>query len=152
MIDSLMVGNSIRVLHITIAACGLWLSPLWAGEISLFRYPARHMTYEWIALEQNLKNTPRWDGVDPIPIDPAKAVSIAKRWFKKRNLDPAVIRKIEIRRLITDNSDLSQCWYYLVDATVDPFDSMACLVLMDGSVLEPRVISKDKREDKDRTE
>jgi hypothetical protein len=111
-----------------------------AGEVVLYTHEARHKQLIYAGPELRIQGTPQWDGLKEVPLGPGKVAGIAKAWFKKYTGEDAYIFAIMLRRPVT-KSDItdSKHWFYVVHATtVDPNDSIVCVVLMDGSIVEPK--------------
>ena len=82
-----------------------------------------------------------------IPIDATEAWRIAKDWLKKHGHDDPELIRIEIRRLAIESTvgKTDKRWlkrfHYRIDCVPAVFDTMAVVVLMDGTVVEPKRIS-----------
>jgi hypothetical protein len=123
------------------------LSALAAGdtnEFTLFKHQARRAAYEWRISEARILATPEWKiGSKKIPLSPDRAWQIAQEWFRKQGQGGAGdFVRIEIRSFDPGGYSKSlrgKC-YYCVESIPRAFDSMLVVVLMDGTVLEPRGI------------
>ena len=118
------------------------------NEFLLLKHQSRHQAYEWRVSEARLLATPEWDfDRRKIPIDATEAWRIAKDWLKKHGHDDPELIRIEIRRLAIESTvgKTDKRWlkrfYYRIDCIPAVFDSMAVVVLMDGTVVEPKRIS-----------
>lgn len=125
------------------------------NEFVLLKHRARRDAYEWRISEARILKTPEWRAdARKIPIPPDKAVRIAKAWFEKRGRDLDELVGIEIRPFAVEISNESQKglqrrFYYVITCLPSglAFNSMKVVVLMDGSVVEPREIpTKDDTE------
>jgi hypothetical protein len=95
----------------------------------------------WLPLER-LERLPRWRGEGNPPVSISKALKIARRWIKPKagagDVDHVLLRPI--------NPDASEAkyrltYFYTIEFCVAPYGNhITCVVLMDGSVLEPNYL------------
>ncbi len=114
------------------------------NEFTLFKHQARRAAYEWRISEARILATPEWKtGRKKIPVSPDRAWQIAQDWFRKKGRGGAGdFVRMEIRSF--DQSGTSKnlrgrC-FYRIECSPMQFDYMLVVVLMDGTVLEPRRI------------
>jgi hypothetical protein len=138
------LGINVAFLLIVAAVAALGAD---TNEITLFKHQARWHIYEWRISEDRILATPEWRFEKKIPIPPDKAVKIAKRWLEKRggldSLMEIYIRPFVIKTAYSDAiRPLERRFYYVIHCRPGGvfFDSMKVVVLMDGSVLEPKEI------------
>jgi hypothetical protein len=97
---------------------------------------------EWWITESRISRLPDWDPErrDP-PVSPRAAVRIAEKWLKKRDKSGgAAVASIEIRPFRRDLMKWPFKFYYWIRLEPRQFDHAVCVVLMDGTVLEPKVL------------
>ena len=140
-----------------ISSCllGVTYSAFAAGgsrSIVLFRYQRLHEADQWIISEDRILETPTWDiNVASIPVAPEKAWRIAKDSLAKQGFSQPQLVKIEIRPFVPEsestqlNPAVRQRFYYGIQCSPaphiegKPFDLAYIFILMDGSILEPKV-------------
>jgi hypothetical protein len=113
------------------------------NEFTLFKHQARQAAYEWRISEARILATPEWEmGNKKIPVSPDRAWQIAQDWFRKQGRSGADFVRMDIRSF--DSGDHTKKWrgkcFYCIKCIPMQFDSMLVVVLMDGTVLEPRRI------------
>jgi hypothetical protein len=114
------------------------------NEFTLFKHQARRAAYEWRISDARILATPEWKiGSKKIPVSPDKAWRIVQDWCRKRGQGGAGdFVRMEIRSF--DPSFTRKTWrgrcFYRIEFIPMQFDSMLAVVLMDGTVLEPRRI------------
>jgi hypothetical protein len=123
------------------------LSALSAGntnEFTLFKHQARRAAYEWRISEARILATPEWKmGRKKIPVSPDKAWQIAQDWFRKQGRGGAGdFVSMEIRSFDPSgtNTNLRGRYFYRIECSPMQFDYMLVVVLMEGTVLEPKHI------------
>jgi hypothetical protein len=73
-----------------------------------------------------------------MPLAPNKAVKIATEWFQKRGCGGGEFRSINIKIPTEDGGKPSRgLFYYVIVASNGPLDSISCVILSDGTVVEP---------------
>jgi hypothetical protein len=114
------------------------------NEFTLFKHQARRAAYEWRISEARISATPEWKiGSRKIPLSPDRAWQIAQDWFRKQARGGAGdFVRMEIRSFDPGgySKKLRGKCYYRVECIPAQFDSMLVVILMDGTVLEPRRI------------
>ncbi len=117
------------------------------NEFSLFKHQSRHEAYEWWISEARLLATPEWrSDREKVPLAPDKAWRIGRAWLKRRGFPSPELNSITLRRLATESSisNADKRWltrfFYRIDCVPAMFDTMVVVVLMDGTVVEPRLI------------
>lgn len=109
------------------------------NEGLLFSFRARHKDFEWWISEDRLKRTPRWvPGTQEIQLTPGKVFKLATDWFRKNGYAGANILSLTIRLPDLKNRDFAGTCFYVVEASTGPLDGMACVILLDGSIVEPQ--------------
>ena len=114
------------------------------NEFTLFKHQARRTAYEWRISEARIRATPEWKmGSKKIPVSPDRAWQIAQDWFRKQGRGGVGdFVRMEIRSFDPSGASKSlrgRC-FYRIECIPMQFDSMLVVVLMDGTVLEPRRI------------
>jgi len=112
------------------------------NEFTLFKHQARRAAYEWRISEARILATPEWRiGSKKIPVSPDKAWQIAQGWFRKQSRGgPGDFVRMEIHSFDPSGTskDLRRRCFYRIECRPMQFDSMLVVVLMDGTVLEPK--------------
>ncbi len=92
----------------------------------------------WLPVSR-LKRLPRWDPLhQKPPVSLTKAIQTASKWLAAR--EGGGERGVDEITICSLHSDEQQFWhffYYRFIFNTRPFDQAACIVLMDGTVLEP---------------
>ncbi len=112
------------------------------AQIRLFEVERRSgINYEWWATADRLRRTPKWDpskGDPPIPL--RKAVQIASKWLA--DIDGVTVAgtvdTILVGSLHNEAGDFRNVFFYRIDFVPRQFDHMSCIILMDGTVVEPK--------------
>jgi len=82
-------------------------------------------------------------GATNIPLSPDKAWQVAKNWFLKHDYGQPEFARMEIRPFALSDSP-HKSWrrrfFYRIECIPMQFDSMLVIVLLDGTVLEPKRI------------
>jgi len=115
-----------------------------AGEtnwVTLATTSLRGTTFACRTTEDRLLADRKWEIVkEPIPLEPAKAFSLASGWARK-NAKRAPLLRIEILPLETLAEKLQGHYAYIFHFRMyngwDPAFEAAVAVLMDGTVIEP---------------
>jgi len=114
------------------------------NEFTLFKHQGRRAAYEWRISEARILATPEWKiGSEKIPLSPDRAWQIAQDWFRKKDgAGAGSFVRMEIRSFDIggESKKLRGKCYYRVECIRAQFDSMLVVILMDGTVLEPRRI------------
>lgn len=120
-------------------------SPAVAAEIKLHHLERRSgETNEWWVGTERLRKVPKWDpSRQNPPLELAKALKIAMRWLATRDgaTTPGQVDAVMICSLHAESGELRNMFYYRVDVVPREFDQMSCIVLMDGTVVEPKQLS-----------
>ncbi len=85
-----------------------------------------------------MEHLPQWkpDEEKP-PLSLTKAIQIAAKWIAKRS-GGGDVETILIRPVGLANDQFRYIYFYQIKFGVNPIDNyMTCIVLMDGTVLEP---------------
>jgi hypothetical protein len=99
--------------------------------------------YEWWITPERLKNTPQWrqqQGNPPLSLK--RALGIAQKWIVKqegggKGAATPEVDTLTIASLHDDVGPYRFVYYYKIIFRVRQFDFMTCVVLMDGTVLQP---------------
>jgi hypothetical protein len=95
------------------------------------------LTNEWFVSTNQALSSPRWDPLNAaIPLSPDKAVRIAHRWIETNGDTPGSGMTIRIRPLAMF-PPYASTYVYIITFDVGFDDQMSCVILMDGSVVEP---------------
>jgi hypothetical protein len=98
-------------------------------------------TNVWRVSESRVQATPDWIPGKPIPLSPEKAFEIARAWSLSHDyLDPE-LEAIRIQRfgaLKMDEAIHSKFYYQVVCHSSEKATAMTVVILMDGTVLEPK--------------
>ncbi len=108
------------------------------------------VTNQWFLSQEQIDRAPRWDplkgGAPPFSIP--DAVRVASAWLGGQRATnrsvfiwepPNRVNKIEVRFLLSEDLGFRGVCYYVLFFETGNFDNRACIVLMDGRVLEPEV-------------
>ena len=126
---------------IVATACALAGSD--TNEFTLLKHQARRQAYEWRVSEARILATPEWSiDATNAPVAPERAWKIAKDWFKKKDRGEPDLVRMELRPfdLSGETKGLRKRFFYRIECSPMQFDYMIVIVLMDGTVLEPRPI------------
>ena len=96
-------------------------------------------TNRWWLLKSRLLTLPKWRYQnEEIPLALKDAIAISKKWIiAKEGPGEFDIDTITIDSLHSDSKDYRYIYYYKIVYSVRAFDRGVCIVLMDGTVLEP---------------
>jgi hypothetical protein len=100
----------------------------------------------WLSLSR-LERLPKWNPqrVAEPPLSVKKALKAARKWILTRGVGGGDVEEIVLRPVHPDEAPFSSVFYYRIRFGVAPFGNhLICIVLMDGSVLEPE--SHDRTE------
>jgi hypothetical protein len=95
----------------------------------------------WLPLDR-LERLPRWRGVGNPPVSVKTALRITRKWIASKSGDGDVDH-ILLRPIDPDASESKYrlCYFYTIEFCVHPYGNhITCVVLMDGSVLEPKLL------------
>lgn len=110
------------------------------NEIRLYEASCGPETYEWWVTEAQLKNTPRWQrDQENLPLSVKVAVDTAFVWFEKNNIHDPKLRRVCICNFSHAGRDFEGCYYYVILVSSGTLESMACVVLLDGSTVNRRI-------------
>jgi len=122
-------------------------------EIVLFRYQGLHEANQWVISEVKILATPEWDiDAATIPIAPERAWRIAKDCLAKKGFPKPQLVQIQLQPFVSEsestqlNPGVQKRYYYRIQCSPAPhvegtqFDCAYVFILMDGSVLEPKVL------------
>ena len=113
------------------------------NALKIFEYYGRDgITNEWYLPVERTLNCPRWDPfkAEP-PLSVTNAVAIASNWVARQPRiwgPPSRVDTITLNSLHSNRAPFAGVFYYRIIFDTGTFDHRACIVLMDGSVLEPR--------------
>lgn len=102
------------------------------------------VTNEWWLPVDRLKSCPRWDPLhEKVPLPPDRAAKIAAEWIEKREgFKVTEIEDIQIGTFHSDAKEFHHVFYYRFLYSPRQFDFASCIVLMDGTVVEPSPLKK----------
>jgi hypothetical protein len=95
----------------------------------------------WLPLDR-LERLPRWQGQGDPPVRIKKALRVARQWIAKKSGDGDVDH-ILLRPINPDSAEAKfrLVYYYTIKFCVSPYGNhITCVVLMDGTVLEPKFL------------
>jgi hypothetical protein len=97
------------------------------------------VTNEWWLPLARLDSLPKWyPEKQPLPLSLEKALRTAKKWAAEQAGVPKIwLQSVTIRSVQPNEERYQHVFYFKFLFGVDPFDRIACVVLMDGTVLEP---------------
>jgi hypothetical protein len=133
------------------ALLGMALSSKAGSDTPVFEHSGRDgLTNQWFISEQQIDRSPRWDPLkgDVPPLSVPGAVKIASAWLERQRSTnqvlviwgpPKQVEAIKIKFLPSTDPRWHGVSWYIIMFETGQFDHRACVVLMDGSVLEPRV-------------
>lgn len=96
-------------------------------------------TNQWWLPVSRIAQLPIWKGEGEPPISTKRALKIARKWIASKSGNGEVNRII-LRPINADESESKyrHSFYYIIEFRVNPFGNhITCVVLMDGTVLEP---------------
>ena len=104
------------------------------------------LTNEWWLPAGRFKKLPRWEpGAKPPPLSLEKAIQTARAWVvSHEKATNHFVAHIEITTLDSGHEEFSHTFFYRFTFGVGPFDWTCCVVLMDGTVLEPSIVGEKK--------
>ena len=115
--------------------------------IMILKHHTRTAAYEWWLAYNRIKELPRWKAIkEPPPISLEKAIQISKKWVaKKDGIDPQYEDNVGlvsagVQSLYRGEEKYRDVFYYKIILDTRPFETMACIVLMDGTVLQPKLV------------
>lgn len=112
------------------------------------------VTNEWLLPLQRIKTLPKWiPGKEKAPVSLDQAVQIASKWIGKREFPGddvselgRMVNRIRIETFHVGYrapEELDHVFFYIIEFEASrPFDYCSCVVLMDGTVLEPEAKSR----------
>jgi hypothetical protein len=116
-------------------------------ELLLYQETRRTgITNQWFCPLQRLQNVSRWTpGKSEVPLSLSRAVDIACKWIAKKeslHVEPselgAKITRIVLEPIHSDAPNLRHLFYYQIEFSFRAFDYCSSVVLLDGSVVEPK--------------
>jgi hypothetical protein len=117
-------------------------------RIKLFSHMRRSgVTNEWWLPMSRLKALPKWNPEkEELPLSLEKALQTARKWACAMQETTGIwLQSVTILSIQPNQEEFRYVFYYRFIFGVDPFDRMACIVMMDGTVLEPEVDVPHKR-------
>jgi hypothetical protein len=127
---------------------GLSLQGVALGQLSngvtVLTYSSRRQDFEWRVSERRLRADLKWDPTKrEAPLQPGKAFRIAAAWLRKRQPNPE-LASIQIESLAVRDATLAGHYIYVIEFATGAFDTMAVVVLMDGTVIEPTPLARKR--------
>ena len=122
------------------------------NEFILMKHQGRRQAYEWPITQARILASPEWDAATAkIPLSPDRAWKIARDWFKEQGVSAPDLIAITIRPFVVQGTSfrpttLEKRFFYRIDCVPAALDSMVVIILLDGTVVEPRRI-KDLQTD-----
>ncbi len=88
---------------------------------------------------QLIKNLPKWNpDKQALPLTLENALKMASEWVtKKRGGGTPQLESVTVKSINPDEKEFASTFYYVFIFGVSTFDRMGCIVLMDGTILEP---------------
>ena len=120
--------------------CSIFAASDQTNRIFLYQNERRSgKTNVWWLTGEKLKTLETWDArKEKVPLSLDRAIEIASKWIDSRESGKCQIEKITIKPIRSGEGRLSRIFYYQFDFyATRMFDFAACIVLMDGTVLEP---------------
>jgi len=131
---------------------------VWSASASEdIKYPVYHhisgygFTNTWYVTKSRLETIPRWDENGEPPLSAGKALSLAKAWVASKGAGSPTntcVESIVLRSWSQDypNSPNRSFWFYKIQFcnTFQYANHMTCIVLLDGSIVEPESEPKSK--------
>jgi hypothetical protein len=99
-------------------------------------------TNQWWLPLNRLERLPHWRGHGNPPVSLKNALKAARKWITPKSGDGDVDH-ILLRPINPDDSDSKYrfSYFYTIEFCVSPYGNhITCVVLMDGTVLEPKVL------------
>jgi hypothetical protein len=114
------------------------------NEVTLLTFSSRRQSYKWRIPEDRLRADRTWDiRSKEAPLQLKRAVKIADAWLRKRSHSVELV-KIEIQSLAARDASLAGHYIYILEYLTGTFDSMAVVILMDGTVVEPVLVPRQE--------
>jgi hypothetical protein len=100
-------------------------------------------TNQWWLPPDRLERLPRWRGEGSPPVSIKQALKIARKWISPKSgngdIDHILLRPINPD---ASESKYRSCYFYTIEFSVSPYGNhITCVVLMDGTVLEPKSLA-----------
>lgn len=94
----------------------------------------------WLSLDR-LKRLPQWRGEGNPPVSIRQALKVARKWIRPK-AGYGEVDRILLRPINPDDDAIYRfCYFYVIQFCVSPFGNhITCVVLMDGTVLEPKLL------------
>jgi|SRR5581483_8780568 len=103
------------------------------------------ITNQWFLSAKQFQTLPKWNPLKRRPpLSLRRAVKIGARWVQHqvhRNAEP-IVNTIALESVPFDDARGDNVFVYKILFYAAPFDFRGCVVLMDGSVLEPHPLGK----------
>lgn len=105
--------------------------------------------YEWWVPIERMKRLPDWkpniaDGGDP-PLSVGAAVKIARLWVIKNGAPKDTrLQRVFLKPIDWEGTLFPNEYYYIITFEAGLLDSIDCVVLVDGSVVEPKRVAEKK--------
>jgi hypothetical protein len=101
-------------------------------------------TNQWWLSQDRLERLPRWKGHGDPPVSIKKAVKVAQKWISPKggenDVESILLRPIGPGDM---RSKYRFAYFYIIRFGVAPFGNhITCVVLMDGTVLEPKLLPR----------
>lgn len=132
-----------KTLWFIIIVCAAATSYVEAGtnEIYLLSHSTNKRDCEWyLSLDKN-KTMPKWNPLkEQLPFPAEKAVKMASDWIKKTeklNFEPE-LWSIILRPIQPNEKEFKYSYFYVLKFGTGLFQTSLCVILMDGTILEPR--------------
>jgi hypothetical protein len=111
-------------------------------KLPLFRHSTQsELTNVWSVSFERLRKTPQWkSGESEPPLSVGKAVMLAKAWCVSKGCSPELwVEEIEFRPVFQTGGEFKFTYYYnILFGNVTYYGHYRrCIVLMDGTVVEP---------------
>jgi len=149
--------NKFLIFTVSVLVTGLpWLTKGQEDSIKIFSQIARSgITNEWYLPKKALTSLPRWDPFrEKVPFSLEQAAATAKEWVNShKHFELSDIDEIDLVPFHSTDPTFHNIWYYRVFYSSNFFEQSTCIILMDGTVLNPKSTAKpDINESRKRSE
>ena len=104
-------------------------------EVVVYNHNSRHSKHVWTLERDRLDSLPSWKAEENSPISLKDVRSKAEKWLKKLNFTKVIT--ISAFKIDKGQNEKNETWLFAVRASDGYLDSMVCVVLPNGEVLEP---------------
>src|ERR1051326_266905 len=98
-------------------------------------------TNTWSLRLDNAPKSKRWDPENQkLPLSLETAIDIARKWCGTKTENNLKLNSAALLSVAPQGGVYHEIFYYRIIFNVDPFDRIACIVLLDSTVLAPQSV------------